>query len=78
MRVHLHNWRPIKCSKCGSTDAVKPVNDRDIAIRCNSCGHFALTPEAQRRQNEAELRKKGVDLNREWSCRAERDEWPTF
>lgn len=40
MRVDLTGGKPIRCSKCGSTRAVRPVNDRDVEIRCEDCGHF--------------------------------------
>ena len=52
MHLDLTNGRPIKCSKCGSTNAVKPVNIRDIEIQCSDCGHTKLTQEAQRRDAE--------------------------
>lgn len=54
MHVDLYGGRPIRCSKCGSTNAVKPVNSRDVALRCGDCGHEKLTADGERRRFEIE------------------------
>lgn len=54
MFVELYGGRPLRCSKCGSPNAVKPINSRDVAVRCGDCGHTKLTPEAEQRQLERE------------------------
>jgi len=46
--------KPIKCSKCGSTNAVRPVNDFTVEIKCGDCGHYKLMPEAQHQKNVRE------------------------
>jgi len=47
MHIDLTHGRPLTCSKCGSTNAVNPVNDRHVQIRCVDCGHQVLTPEGK-------------------------------
>lgn len=49
IEVGIGRWRPLSCSKCGSHNAVKPINERDVAVRCGDCGHTKLTDEAERR-----------------------------
>lgn len=39
MYIHIGPTGPIRCSKCGSTNAVNPVNEPDVDIRCGDCGH---------------------------------------
>lgn len=72
MFIDMTKGRPIKCSKCGSTNAVKPVNQHDIAIKCGDCGHTKLTAEAERRQHEREFGK----LDHAWQHVEDKD--PTF
>jgi len=50
MFIDLTGGKPIRCSKCGSRNAVHPANERDVAIRCGDCGHTKLTPEGEARQ----------------------------
>lgn len=68
MFIDLTRGRPLKCSKCGSTNAIKPINDPDVAVRCGACGHTKLTP-------EAEARKRGDKEFASWSYK---DTDPTF
>ena len=44
MYVNMGAWQPIKCSKCGSLKAVKPLNELGVEIRCLDCGHEMKTP----------------------------------
>ena len=30
---------PICCSQCGSAQAVKPLNEPKVVVRCLACGH---------------------------------------
>ncbi len=39
MHVNIGQLGPVFCSKCNSTNAVKPVNESDVLIRCLDCGH---------------------------------------
>jgi len=71
MFIDMTGGRPIRCSKCGSTNAVNPVNQRDIAIKCGDCGHFKLTDEAERRQ-------RGDDPFKMWTASAPIDSDPKF
>jgi len=32
-------FKPIQCSKCGSQNIVKPMNERYVLLRCLDCGH---------------------------------------
>lgn len=73
MYVDMTRGRPIRCSKCGSTNAVKPVNSRDIAIKCGECGHTKLTEEAERRQHQIHS-----IMAQAWSKRDDADADPTF
>lgn len=66
---------PIRCSKCGSTNASRPANSRRIEIECNDCGHFKLTREAQQRARDAEARR--FKEATKWEAR-EGDKGPTF
>lgn len=50
MHIDMTRGRLITCSKCGSTNAIKPVNRRDVEIQCGDCGHTKLTREAESRQ----------------------------
>ena len=52
MHIDLTRGRPICCSKCGSTNAVRPINNRTIEIQCLDCGHSKLTREAEQRQHD--------------------------
>jgi predicted RNA-binding Zn-ribbon protein involved in translation (DUF1610 family) len=72
MHIDMTNGRPIKCSKCGSTNAIKPVNERDVEIRCADCGHTKLTREAEQRQHEREYGSR----MQQWVYDRETD--PTF
>ena len=73
MHIDMTRGRPIKCSKCGSTNAVKPVNERDVEIRCVDCGHTKITREAEQREYE---RKYG-SMQHIWQAGPEEKE-PTF
>lgn len=35
---------PLRCSQCGSTNAVKPINRPSIIAQCLDCGHVKLAP----------------------------------
>jgi DNA-directed RNA polymerase subunit RPC12/RpoP len=70
MHYHVGSWRPLTCSQCGSTNAVRPLNQRGVAVRCGDCGHTKLTPEAERRHRGDDDPFKG------WS--AEADPTPKF
>lgn len=71
MHTDLTLGKPLTCSKCGSTNAVKPVNDRDVAVRCEDCGHFALTREARQQKTEREMREQGIDPNTLYSWQSD-------
>lgn len=73
MHMDLTGGRPIKCSKCGSTNAVKPVNNRDIAIQCGDCGHTKLTHEAEMRKHRSDYGLQGAVG---WTHTPDKD--PTF
>lgn len=61
----FHNIKPLKCSKCGSTNAVKPINDWDVAVCCGDCGHTKKTREAEQRELE---RKYPEYKNQSWQA----------
>lgn len=63
MHIDMTGGMPIRCSKCGSTNALRPVNDRDVAIRCGDCGHQKLTQEGERRKFELEHPEYKRDTN---------------
>lgn len=44
MYYTIGTWKPIACSKCGSFKAVKPLNERQVEIRCLDCGHEKHAP----------------------------------
>lgn len=76
MYIDLTRGKKVKCSKCGSTNAVHPINQPDIAVRCGDCGHTKLTREAEARNRERESRATAYDLTRGWSDKDDSD--PTF
>jgi peptide subunit release factor 1 (eRF1) len=39
----------LKCSKCGSTNIVRPLNEPGVICRCADCGH-----------EEREIKQKGT------------------
>lgn len=51
MHIDLTPPGPVTCSNCGSVNAVIPVNDPVVAIRCEDCGHHAVRPEAMKRNS---------------------------
>ena len=42
MHINIGSLKPIACSKCGSLNAVKPLNEQGVDIRCLDCGHQKL------------------------------------
>jgi predicted RNA-binding Zn-ribbon protein involved in translation (DUF1610 family) len=75
MYIDLTRGKMVTCSKCGSTNAVHPVNQPGVAVRCGDCGHTKLTREAEAKAREREQRSKGFDLSG-WSDKDDAD--PTF
>ena len=75
MRAFI-NTGPVRCSKCGSTRASRPVNSSDIEIECLDCGHFKKTREAERRESEAR-RREWDERMRDAAVKAEKA-GPTF
>lgn len=71
MHIDMTGGKPIRCSKCGSTNAIKPVNNRDIVLRCADCGHTKLT-------REAEEREYGYPRTTFWNAEDRKDADPTF
>ena len=45
MYITVGKWQPIKCSKCGSLKAVRPLNELAVEIRCLDCGHEKKAPQ---------------------------------
>ncbi len=39
VREFFMNETTIKCSKCGSTNIIHPINEPDVIYRCSHCGH---------------------------------------
>ena len=72
---HYHS-RSLLCSKCGSRNAVKPLNERTVAARCMDCGHERLTEEAERRRVD-EFTKAWHDQVQQ-SVNEQLDKNPTF
>ena len=73
MHTDLTHGKPLTCSQCGSTNAVKPLNSRSVAVRCLDCGHTKLTREAEQREQEERMRELGVDFNKMWSDSRDRE-----
>lgn len=69
MFIDMTLGRLLTCSQCGSTNAIKPINERDVAVRCGDCGHTKLTP-------EAEARRRGDDPFKGWSAGTKTDDKP--
>lgn len=61
MFIDMTMGKPLRCSKCGSTNAIKPINERSVVVRCGDCGHTKLTP-------EAEARQRGEDPFKAWTA----------
>ncbi len=55
MFIDATGGKPLTCSKCGSTDVVKPLNQRGVIARCQKCGHMKLAPEATRGDYQASI-----------------------
>ena len=62
--------RKIQCSKCGSYDIVKPVNESDwdinanrkiVIYRCAKCGHEKIETKIQNYQHTYELKKENIN-----------------
>lgn len=72
MHIHIPGPRGvIRCSGCGSARAVKPVNEPDVILRCDDCGHTKREPS----------RKKHDEWFRTWSdgmSARKIDDNPTF
>ena len=54
MHIDLTGGKPLTCSKCGSTNAAHPANDRFVATICLDCGHRKLTAEGERKKFDDE------------------------
>ena len=69
MHEDMTRGRPLTCSNCGSTNALKPLNSRAIEVQCGQCGHIKLTREAEDRD--------GGDFVKMWQP-GPSDKAPTF
>lgn len=76
MFIDMDRGRPLRCSKCGSANALRPMNSRTIEVQCGDCGHTKLTPDAQQREWEREH----PDLAKSWTSykNDKDDKGPTF
>lgn len=78
MFVDLTGGKPIRCSKCGSTNAAHPANNRLVAIRCLDCNHQKLTEEGERlkfEEDHPDLARQMRNHSQSWMYK---DVDPTF
>lgn len=73
MHIRMNPTYPMMCSKCGSLKAVKPVNEPEVILRCEDCGH-------EKREPAPADKKAFEDLLRSACGTSSRpiDEKPTF